>query len=283
MFRSILVPVDDSPEAHRATLVAASLATATGMPIRLLTIAQPPADPVAVEADLHRRASLLFPASCTATVIVDDELESALVAAVLQRPDALVVLGSRARGPVEEFLLGSVSEAVLARAGRPVLLVGPSYDPGLSTCPTTVVAGVDSRRAAELMAPVLEDWASRFASRTWLVQVAPPDGSGTGDALETGLVHRAAAAYGPPGAEWDVIHDRSAADGLLRFATDLGGNGAVPAVATRRWSDPARIHWGSTARRLVRRSPWPVLVVPEPASVGEDRPGAEAGAATTTG
>jgi nucleotide-binding universal stress UspA family protein len=60
----------------------------------------------------------------------------------------------------------------------------------------------------------------------------------------------------------ELLHDPDTADAIVGFTSQQGGGLIV--IATRRWADPARRHWASTARRLVARSPFPVLVVPLP-------------------
>jgi len=173
-------------------------------------------------------------------------------------------VATSARGPLSELLLGSVSEAILQRSHHPLLLVGPQA--GARPIGPTVVAAVAALRTGEQLTPVVVDWARCFDAEPWFVQMGAPSTDADSwqrlDATETGLVHRLAEMVRAQSldAQWDVLHGRDAPDALVDFTTTMGGG--IVAVASERWTDPRHIHWTSTARALVQRSPFPVLVVP---------------------
>lgn len=271
MFRSIAVPVDASDGSDRALRVAVELAERGELPIELITVAPHDATDRLDEHEARVRTQARVVLQCTATRLYSHDPVGALVDAFDERPGALVVVGTRARGPVTELLLGSVSEAILGRTTHPLVLVGPH----VADRPVgpAVIAAVDRQRTGELLAPAVVDWARRFGAEPWFVQVAPPlrpaDVRSTADVSETGLVHRLAESVRElhVDAQWDVLHGRSAPDALIDFTRSMGGG--IVAVASERWTDPGHVHWASTARTLVHRSPYPVLVVPvEHALVG---------------
>lgn len=263
MARSVLIPVDDSAESDRALVVGVTLAARAGLPVELVHVHTGLARRVD-EQELVARAAAVAPLACRATVLHHEDPVEALTAAFGDHPDDLVVLGTSARGPLGELLLGSVSEALLARVDHPLLLVGPQVVAGDPLGPS-LVAAVADRRTGELLVDPVVDWASLLGADPWFVQVAEPTVGLFGrraDLAETGLVHRLAerARAGGLDAQWDVLHGRSAPASLVDFAVSMGGG--IVAVASERWVDPDHVHWASTARALVHRSPFPVLVVP---------------------
>jgi nucleotide-binding universal stress UspA family protein len=261
VFRSIVVPVDESPASDRGLAIALGMARRAALPVRLVSVREPSCDVITAELDLRDRAIRAFPVACTTTVVLDDDVEGALVRAIAERPDSFVVLGTRARRAVGELLLGGVAEALLVRSDRPLVLVGPHVDADSHPCPQNLVIAVDSETTAAALVPPVVEWTKGFGGRPWVVQVAAKAKVPSGPS-DTAVVHRTAAALTEAGieAEWDLLSGDDLVSALISFTKRLGGG--VLAVATRRWADPRRIHWSSTARELVHRSPYPVLVLP---------------------
>ena len=123
MFTSIVVALDLGSVGDRALPFTASLATLGRLPVELITISSP-GMPTAVDLyELERRAKGYGLEHFSCHVLHDDDSGAAIVAHMASRPDALLVMGSSAKGPVAGQLLGSVSEYVLGhieqlRAGR---------------------------------------------------------------------------------------------------------------------------------------------------------------------
>jgi nucleotide-binding universal stress UspA family protein len=255
MFKSVVVPVEPDGDAEHAVAIAEIVAGLARVPLELVTVVAPGADlgrpRVAVEARARRS-----PVACTATVAVHVDVAAALVDHLRRRPGALLVLATRARGPLSELLLGSVSEELLARADRPVLLVGPKAR-GCAVLGDAAVAAVADLPGGEAILPWVADWVTWIGGDAWVVQVGAPGGDGA-----SALVQRLAGSLRDRGvpAQWDVLHRRSVPEALVDFTASMGGG--VVLVASQRWTDPDRIRWSSTARALVHRSPFPVLVVP---------------------
>ncbi len=86
---------------------------------------------------------------------------------------SLVVLGSRQLSTFGSYLLGSVSAAVAARAGRPVVVVrGPSGEPGEDP---SVVVGVDGTEASQALLEFGFDYASRHHAPLRAIFCSHPD------------------------------------------------------------------------------------------------------------
>ncbi len=143
MTHKLLVGTDGSEHAARAVQVATELAQALGAELvaccatphdRYEAFGSPPPD---AQAQLRTAASAAANDALTAaerlaaaagvrvtTRIVEGEVADR---AILETADlqgcTMIVLGSHGRGPLASALLGSVTQKVLARSTRPVLVV----------------------------------------------------------------------------------------------------------------------------------------------------------------
>ncbi len=154
----LVVALDPTRAAGPEVAVAAAAAHQTGQTLDLVAVAAPglgrsPADaflrarvPEARRADVGTIAWSVLEGGKPADVLIDH---------VTGEPGTVLCLGTRARGPVRELLLGSVSGEVLRRSPVPVLLVGPRCVP-----PTAgfgrVVACVDGTERSDPVRVVAE-------------------------------------------------------------------------------------------------------------------------------
>ena len=138
--RTVGVGFDGSDESKAALRAAGELAQAAGVPVRMIAAAPSPAElfahpwafawsaaPEELDLEAPLRASVesareLLPAGveCSSDVRTGGPVAVLLDAA---RDLDLLVLGSRAYGPVRRLLLGSVSGALVRAAPGPVLVV----------------------------------------------------------------------------------------------------------------------------------------------------------------
>ncbi|WP_149038509.1 universal stress protein, partial [Kitasatospora sp. MBT63] len=164
MAKHVLVGIDGSARSEAAAHWAAGEAVRRGAPLRLLhawpwlgprdtedTGDPRPRDlrPAALEmlAGITERILREHPALSVDTAVIGDDPVDALVKAAERQE--LVVLGSRGLGGFAGLLAGSVSLAVAARVGTPLVLVradrqaSPQDDP---TDPGEIVVGLDPRQ-----------------------------------------------------------------------------------------------------------------------------------------
>ena len=136
----IIVPVDGSESSGRAAAFAAELARAIKCPVRLLHVYAPTGNELVGMAQLPREriesfskesGRLAFEEARAEMNVDDIEVDELVVwgepreeiIAAANATDAMIVMGRRGLGKVKEMLLGSVSDAVMRNAGRPVTIV----------------------------------------------------------------------------------------------------------------------------------------------------------------
>jgi nucleotide-binding universal stress UspA family protein len=269
-FPRIVVPTDGSHLAESAAHAAAALASRVGVPLTLYAVTYAESDRDELAANLADLVESLRrdvvvdlvievagPAMSVGTFVADSILEEADV------DGALVCIASHGRGRLSAALLGSITEEVLHRTSRPVLVVGPKYRPGPWRDSGMVIACVDGSPFSEQAVPVAATWASTLAAPLWLVQVSSPTtGSLPGgvdrkDLNETAYLQHLAHRAGD--VDYDVLHSehpaRELADVTERWPADL------MVMATHSRSGLSRLKLGSVAMSVVHNARCPVLLV----------------------
>ncbi len=142
MIQSILAAVDGSEASTRAAGFARDLAVQTGAHLTLLVVIRPPtavsippfdalalsgpspdADHLAAVQQLVARVEADLPGSCSSDVQICADPAATICSEALRLGVDLIVVGARDRTTAERLFLGSVSEAVVRDAGRPVTVV----------------------------------------------------------------------------------------------------------------------------------------------------------------
>lgn len=139
-FKRILVAVDGSDHGLQAARAAARLARALGARLTVLAVYHAPSPALgepnystalgeALEEaretiERARQAVLGTDGPTPETEWLAGPPADTIISAARDGEYDLIVVGTRGRGRIQSALLGSVSSAVAARAGRPVLVVG---------------------------------------------------------------------------------------------------------------------------------------------------------------
>jgi nucleotide-binding universal stress UspA family protein len=280
---NILVPVDLSPASVLAVNHGVQLARRLGASLTLLHVVElPPQSKHPLEIRAARlqweQAERMLP-RLLSTEDWDDlnvkvELrtgaaveEIASVAAELQA--SIIVMGKHGRGLWERWMVGSVSEATLRKAGSPILIVHGDAGP---RPPERILFATD------LGAP--EDGGLRAAlefargTQASLVLFHMVDASftvmeGMAASAEDAAVEKARASLDGLATECAsrqvhadvvVVEGASAATSILMAAEKSGADLIV--IGIRKKGAIARAVLGSTAEKLIREAQIPVLAVP---------------------
>lgn len=286
----IVVGVAGAGEGDTALLWAARTAARTGTSLVVVRASDPEAvaarmagaEMMAVTAVLEAEEETLRELTERVETLADelgiqarvDAVRGSPVAALLDHQDeaAVIVVGTGAKGAVEEFVLGSTSLGVSAHARCPVVVINPGVDLDSLTHGTVGVAidgSADSRRAARGALALAELTGARVtALNTWYLEVVDgfvvtePD-SPEWAQLERdrrALVEEALAPlrHAFPDVEVEVEIARGPVVMTLR---DRAATWDMLVVGSRGLGGIRGRLLGSVSQRMMRTAPCPVLVM----------------------
>lgn len=306
---TILIATDFSKTAERATRAGALLALATGARVVLFHAAPPvalgratPFFPVELErSDIEE--VVRSEARDKLRQVRDEVLWNVERVAVVEAPAAnaaaaindaadhyladLVVVGTHALRGLARLVAGSTAERVARDCRRPVLVVTPdaSID---GVLPTRIVVGVDLSSASVAALRWAGSWAQATRAPLTVFHVSVPSRPlGPGDALDAPWIEhgdhleiadaqrslRQLVAQHVPAGVAASIEVRAAGDAPSALGSRAAGSHDLVVVGSGRRH---RGWWfASTAQRVVRRSPAPVVVVPDARAGRDQRPSAD--------
>jgi nucleotide-binding universal stress UspA family protein len=263
-FTSLLVPIDYGPHADRALRVAAEVAAQADLPVELITVTDPRLDPEDDEAEMLRRAEELRPVPCTVSIVREHDVGAALTRALVDRPDALPVIGTAAARTLAEMLDPGVWPPTLHATGRPALVVGPKVVEG-DVRPDRLVMAVTASTQPRALARAVCTWADTFDAIVSVVDMVGQGGLASGEAQYTLREVSLALRCRDLPAPISVVHADDLADALRELSCR---SPAILAITTGHWTAPDRVH-RSLARDVVRSANVPVLLVPADGPLSE--------------
>lgn len=278
----VVVGVDGSPLSMAAVTAAARAASARGLPLHVLhafAVDLPMlgfgelsdgSDVVSTHArrlvaDGVARAHAVDPALTVTTSIRDGYASQALVDAA--RTAALVVVGAMGHGVLSRASVGAVAMQVVTHARCPVLVVG--HERAQAPDAATVVVGVDgSKPSLRALAAAFDEAARR--ERTLRVVHAWEPRSASDPTLssesswstyEAELQRTLETSLATPRAEHPhvVVESVVVTGEPVQALIDNAADAELLVVGSRGSGGFAGLHVGSTALRLMGRSPCPVL------------------------
>lgn len=285
--RTILIPLDGTPQAATALPVARILARA--MDSRLVVVRVAPSADLLGEAERGlwgvARELQDVPVDCIAR---EGRAAPEILAAAGAVHADLIVMATHGRVGIQRVLAGSVSERVLVEASVPVLLIKPGGR--RVTRLQTILVPTDGTAGAALALGTAVGLARASGARLELVEAIEPiptwlygaeysgapvtiDRTWEDEALRgaqtyvdgiskrlegAGLSARGWARQGNAVSEIEEVAEQTSADLIV--------------MSTHALTGPARTLIGSTADALVRTSGRPVLLVRRPGGELDDRP-----------
>ncbi len=297
MYQQIMVPLDGSRFAESALSVALSISRRAGASVHLVTVMEPlPSfayddwEHAAEEwgrTYLENTRERVVPlAGGDVTVgLLSGHVADLLGQEVERRSVDLVVMATHGRGALSRAWLGSVANAFLHRAGRPVLLVRPeegeARDPATDVSFRRMLIPLDGFALSESMIDPAVEFGGLFDAAYRLVRVVPYPIQFNSPYLPNAVQINE---------EYTDSARKSAEEYLVRHADPLQARGlrvdtaavvvAQPiqgivaevedgdcdliAMATHARTGMTRMLLGSTADKVVRTSRVPVLLFPAP-------------------
>lgn len=283
MAHTILVPLDGSPLAERALPFAAQLASAADGELVLAHVRPAPLPNAAETAppyDLDEIVQGLRRDGVTVTGRILHApfvgVAEALEAAACELPADLVVMSTHGRGGLHRTIFGSVADALMRQATRPVLLIPPGCKQSWAAeHPALVMVPLDGSHLAELALGPAAELAARFDAELLLVRVLSP-------VLHTryrdGKLVLASAGFDEVEDAWTYLSERAdqlrAAGRRVSVWVLVGSAAAAIADAARTEHADAivmtthgrhgvtRMLLGSTADGILQRTGVPVVLVP---------------------
>jgi nucleotide-binding universal stress UspA family protein len=258
LIKEFIVSLDGLDDSVRALEIAASFAARLDIPVSAAIVSSPRLDAISDVEWMDRVCERLDVELAQSVVISDNDVVDALLRFTGERDGALLCMASHARGPLGQWMLGSVSSAVLRKSPRPVMLVGP-HCRSVDRFDAVDVCLDGSNAARGAIDPGVE-WARALGATPWLVHVEEPGTPATyGDTTVGAVVQGPAQHLQTSGitVEWEVLHGDDPAVTIVEHAAHIGA--ALIVATTHGRTGVSALALGSVATGIVRHAPCPVL------------------------
>ncbi len=260
MVKTVVVPLDGSDHAETALGTARWLAEAFDADLLLFTSTFA-LDPAEDEQYLHRVISARDLPRASVEVAAGRSAGPAVVNARRGSPDSIVCMATHGRTGLRAVVLGSVADEVVRDLGDPVVLIGPSFEPGGGS--RELLVCWDGSDVSATIAPIAAAWAAALdlAPRVLAVrsESEPPiltEASGAPLPATEALVAILGAGDRP--VQLTELVDSDPAGAIAEYAASFPV--ALVALATQGRSGIASSALGRVAAKIVNRSPRPLLV-----------------------
>lgn len=213
------------------------------------------------------KAHDLVPKSIDSTTSVHfaDSMAAGLIDTATSRPCDLIVVGAASHGPLRRFTVGSVANALLHSSPVPVALAPSGYLPPSRltrlTCALGMRPGAEVALNVATQSSVLHDVPLRLISL-----IALDARSGIAERTDAAREHakklllRASQSVADATEVMvDVAHGRSIESAIEKLTWD---DGEIVLIGSNRLAQNRSIFLGTTANKMLRSLPVPMVVVP---------------------
>lgn len=218
----------------------------------------------------------------TTRVVYADSSAEGLLDAARDSDAGLVVVGAARNGPLKRFTIGSVANALLHTSHVPVALAPSGYRRPERIARMT--AAIGSRQGAELLLDVAVESAARRHVPLRLVSLVALDYEEThGDevAVKAARTHAAAVldeALEQVDTRTDVTTTVAEGSTIEQAVESVPWDDAeIMIIGSSRLAEHRKIFMGSTANKILRVLPIPLVVVPRSRDTGGDADGQSVG------
>jgi nucleotide-binding universal stress UspA family protein len=255
----VIIPVDFSEASLVAVEQGRALARRAGADVELLSVTSP-RDANTTAAALRSLAAADGNGTGLRVVTTDDDdIEGRLVDEVLERRNTLWCVGSHGRTAVGELMFGSVSADLVRDAEVPIVVIGPHSE--LRPTATVLAVALDGTDLSETILPAAVQVARTLGLTLRLMQVGLVHAES--DAADSAYLARVASGLDhPERIDYDTLYGN--ADDALVDYLGRSGDVAMLALATRGVPSGARLSVPSTAMRVLRHAPVPMLMLHPP-------------------
>ncbi|MDN5793537.1 MAG: universal stress protein [Brevibacterium aurantiacum] len=205
--------------------------------------------------------------SATAEVVYADSVAEGLMNAARDNDAALIIVSAARNGPLKRFTIGSVANALLHASHVPVALVPSGYERPSRI--TRMTAAIGSREGADTLLELAVETTARRSVPLRLMSLIALDFEGAADdefALKAARLHARKVldeVVASVGTRTDVTAVVAEGSTIEHAVESLPWNeGEIAIIGSSRLAEHRKIFMGSTANKLLRALPIPLVVVP---------------------